>query len=58
MITLEQQIQELQAELRGCYLTSNQRTETEAELAETIAKQSELERELDGELDILCRKIG
>jgi hypothetical protein len=45
MITLEQHIYELKAELRGCHMTSHERTETEAELAKAIARQAEIDRE-------------
>ncbi len=47
MITLEQYIYELKAELRGCHMTPRERAETEAELAKAIARQAELDREFD-----------
>ncbi len=48
MITLEQHIYELRAELRGCQMTPRERAETEAELAKAIARHAELDREFDG----------
>lgn len=56
MITLEEQIYELRAELRGCDLTPGERAQTEAELANAIAKLAKFERELDGEFDIPHRE--
>jgi hypothetical protein len=47
MITLEQHILELQAELRGCWMTRRERTETEVELTKAIARQVEIDREFD-----------
>lgn len=58
MITLEEHICELRAELRGCDLTLSERIETEAELANAIAKFAKLEHELDGEFDIQHRENG
>lgn len=50
MITLEQHIYELRAELRGCDLTPHERIETEAELAKVVAEQAEIDREFAAEL--------
>ena len=46
-MTLEQQIFELKAELRGCCMTRKERAETEAELAKLIAEQAERDPEFD-----------
>ncbi len=42
-MTLEQQIFELEAELRHCRLTRRERTETEVELVKSIAKLVEID---------------
>ncbi len=47
MITLEQHIHELQAELRGCSMSRHERGEIEVELAKAIAQQAEIDREFD-----------
>jgi hypothetical protein len=57
MITLEQHIHELQQELRHCYMTHQERAETEAELAKSIAELVELERESDSVFDIPQREF-
>ena len=44
MITLDDHIQELPAELRGCYFTRRERAAVEAELGNAIAEQAELDR--------------
>ena len=44
MITLYDHIQELRAELRGCYFTRRERAAVEAELANAIAEQAEIDR--------------
>jgi len=43
MITLYDHIQELRAELRGCYFTRAERGAVQAELAEALIKQSEID---------------
>jgi septal ring factor EnvC (AmiA/AmiB activator) len=57
MITLEQHIYELRAELRRCYMTHQERAETEAELAKSIAELEKLERESDNVFDHLRYEI-
>jgi len=47
MITLYDHIQELKAELRGCYFTRRERAAVQAELANAIAGQAELDRAFD-----------
>ena len=47
MIALYDHIQELRAELRGCYFTRRERQHVEAELARAIAAQAELDRAFD-----------
>jgi hypothetical protein len=47
MITLYDHIQELRAELRGCYMTRHERTSVKAELIEALAQQAELDRALE-----------
>jgi hypothetical protein len=53
MITLYDHIQELRAELRGCYMTRHERTSVKAELIEALAQQAELDREFDRALEAL-----
>jgi hypothetical protein len=55
MIALYDHIQELRAELRGCYLTRRERVAVEAELAEAVADQAEVERAFDQALAALDR---
>ena len=43
MIDLYDHIQELRAELRGCYLTRRERAAVQAELTKAIAEQAELD---------------
>ena len=50
MITLEQHIHELQAELRGCRMTRCERAEAEVELAKAIAQRAEIDCEFDNAL--------
>ena len=50
MITLEQHIHELRAELRGCRMTRRERAETETELAKAFAPQAEIDSEFDNAL--------
>jgi hypothetical protein len=47
MITLYDHIQELRAELRGCYLTRRERAALCAELDSAITEQAELDRTFD-----------
>ena len=51
MIALYDHIQELRAELRGCYFTRRERKRVEAELATAIAAQAELDCAIDRALD-------
>jgi hypothetical protein len=51
MITLYDHIQELRAELRGCYFTRRERASVQAELAKAIAGQAELDRAFDRALE-------
>jgi hypothetical protein len=53
MITLYQHIEELRAELRGCYFTRSERAAVQAELATAIAEQAELDRAFDCALEAL-----
>ena len=53
MITLYDHIQELRAELRGCYLTRRERAGVQAELAKAIAEQAELDRAFDSAVEAL-----
>lgn len=46
MITLFDHIQELRAELRGCYFTHRERAAVQADLAKAIAGQAELDHDL------------
>ncbi len=47
MITLEQQIYELRAELRSCRMTHRERADTEIELAKAIVQQAKCDAEFD-----------
>ena len=51
MITLYDHIQELRAELRGCYFTRCERASVQAELAKAVAEQAELDRAFDRALE-------
>ena len=53
MITLYDHIQELRAELRGCYFTRSERAAVQAELAQAVAQQAELDRAFDRALEAL-----
>ena len=53
MITLYDHIQQLRAELRGCYFTLRERAAVQAELAKAIAEQAELDRAFDIALEAL-----
>jgi hypothetical protein len=52
MITLYDHIQELRAELRGCYFTHRERTAVQAELAKAIAHQAELDHAFETTLAV------
>lgn len=58
MITLEQHIFELRAELRGCRMTRRERADTEAELAKANEQQIERDLEFDKELAADIRGRG
>jgi hypothetical protein len=51
MITLYDHIQELRAELRGCYFTPRERASVQAEIAKAVAEQAELDRAFDSALE-------
>jgi hypothetical protein len=53
MITLYDHIEELRAELRGCYFTGRERAAVEAELANAMAEQAELYRAFDAAVHAL-----
>ena len=53
MITLYDHIQQLRAELRGCYFTRRERAAVQAELANAIARQAEVDRAFDTALEAL-----
>ena len=53
MIALYDHIQELRAELRGCYMTRRERANVQAELAKALAEQAELDRAFDSALEAL-----
>jgi hypothetical protein len=53
MITLDDHIQELRAELRGCYFTRRERAAVQAELVKAIAEQAEHDRAFDAALEAL-----
>ena len=53
MITLFDHIQELRAELRGCYFTHRERAAVQADLAKAIAGQAELDHAFDAALEAL-----
>jgi len=53
MITLYDHIQQLRAELRGCAFTRRQRVAVQAELANALAEQAELDRAFDIALSAL-----
>ena len=56
MITLYDHIQELRAELRGCYFTRRESTAVQAELANAIAEQAEIDRAFDATLKIISEQ--
>jgi hypothetical protein len=51
MIALYDHIQELRAELRGCYFSRSERATVQAELAQALAQQAELDRAFDAALE-------
>jgi len=53
MITLYDHIQELRAELRGCYFTPRERATVQSELTKALAEQPELDRAFDTALEAL-----
>jgi hypothetical protein len=53
MITLYDHIQQLRAELRGCYFTRRERAAVQAELLKAIAEQAEHDRAFDAALEAL-----
>jgi hypothetical protein len=53
MIALYDHIQQLRAELRSCYFTRRERAAVQAELANALAEQAELDRAFDIALDAL-----
>jgi hypothetical protein len=53
MIALYDHIQQLRAELRGCYFTRSERTAVQAELARALAGQAELDRAFDSAIEAL-----
>jgi hypothetical protein len=57
MITLYDHIQELRAELRGCYFTKRERERAavEAELTKALAEQAEIERNFDRAMEAYCQ---
>ena len=55
MIALYDHIQELRAELRGCYFTRRERAAVQAELMRAVAQQAELDRAFDRALEAQCR---
>jgi hypothetical protein len=56
MIALYDHIQQLRAELRGCYMTRRERAAVQAELAKALAEQAELDRAFDRALEALCKQ--
>jgi hypothetical protein len=53
MIALYDHIQQLRAELRGCYFTRSERQAVQAELTQALADQAELDRAFDHALEAL-----
>ena len=53
MIALYDHIQQLRAELRSCHFTRRERASVQAELAQAIAEQAELDRAFDVALKAL-----
>jgi len=55
MIALYDHIQQLRAELRSCGFTRRERAAVEAELAQAVREQAELDRAFDLALEALVR---
>ena len=53
MIILDDHIQELRAELRGCRFTRRERAAVQAELARAVTEQAALDRAFDTALEAL-----
>ena len=53
MITLYDHIQQLRAELGGCYFTRRERAAVRAELAKAVVEQAELDCAFDAALEAL-----
>ena len=53
MITLYDHVQELRAELRGCYFTRSERAAVQAELAQALTQQAARDRAFDIALEAL-----
>jgi hypothetical protein len=58
MIALYDHIQQLRAELRGCYFTRRERASVQAELAQAISEQAELDRAFDRALEAHSEEGG
>jgi len=56
MIELYDHIQELRAELRSLYLSRRERAQMQAELAQALAAQAELDRAFDAQLEALANE--
>jgi hypothetical protein len=53
MIALYDHIQQLRAELRGCCFTRSERAAVQAEFAQALAEQAQLDRAFDSALEAL-----
>lgn len=58
MITLYDDINELRRELRGCAMTRRERAQAQAELANAVAQQAELDRVFDAAIEAGSEKGG
>ena len=58
MITLEQHIEELRAELRSCTMPRHERAEAEAELAAAVRQQRAYDLEFDKAFAVEIRGRG
>jgi hypothetical protein len=56
MIALYDHIQQLRAELRGCYMTRCERAVVQAEFVKALAEQAELDDAFDRALEALCEE--
>jgi hypothetical protein len=56
MIALYDHIQQLRAELRGCYMTHCERAAAQAELAKAVAQQAELDDAFHRAIEALCEE--